>query len=75
MMPSQSKAKSRGAGGDSCDLLDLIIDDGPNLTERDVRPLAQQLSRTLSLLHAHGVVHRSAYTISPFLPTQTKRIQ
>jgi len=74
-MPSQSKAKNGGAGEDSCSLLDLIIDDGPNLTERDVRPLAQQLARTLSLLHAHGVVHRSAYNIYCILPMQTKRIQ
>ena len=45
-------------------LLDIIINNELNLTERKVRPLAQQLARTLSLVHAHGVVHRSAYAYS-----------
>ena len=45
-------------------LLDHIIRKGP-LKERKVRPLVQQLARTLSLLHKHGVVHRSEY--SPLL--------
>ena len=65
-MPSQPKTQSGGSGEDSQDLLDFIIDNGRNITERDVRPLAQQLARTLSLIHAHGVVHRSVY--NTFLP-------
>ncbi|KAI9441458.1 kinase-like domain-containing protein [Lactarius indigo] len=39
-------------------LLDHIINKGP-LKERKVRSLVQQLARTLSLLHKHGVVHRN----------------
>ncbi|KAI9465927.1 kinase-like domain-containing protein [Lactarius psammicola] len=39
-------------------LLNRIIINGP-LKERKVRPLVQQLVRTLSLLHKHGVVHRN----------------
>ena len=64
-MPSQSKTQNGDYGKDGHDLLDFIIDNGRHITERDVRPLAQQLARTLSLVHAHGVVHRSAYNISP----------
>ena len=44
-------------------LLDFVIKSRGNLREREVRPLAQQLARTLSLIHAHGVVHRSTYSI------------
>jgi serine/threonine protein kinase len=64
-MPSQSKTQS-GSGEDNHDLLEFVIDNGRNITERDVRPLAHQLARTLSLIHAHGVVHRSVY--NTFLP-------
>ncbi|KAF8271127.1 kinase-like domain-containing protein [Lactarius quietus] len=39
-------------------LLDYAISKGP-LKQRKVRPLVQQLARTLSLLHKHGVVHRN----------------
>ena len=42
-------------------LLDYVINKGP-LKERKVRPLVQQLARTLSLLHKHGVVHRSEFS-------------
>ena len=45
-------------------LLDYIISRGP-LKERKIRPLVQQLARTLRLLHKHGVVHRSE--CPPFL--------
>ena len=44
-------------------LLDFVINSRGSLREREVRPLAQQLARTLSLIHAHGVVHRSTYSI------------
>ena len=51
-------------------LLDWVINSGKQLPERDVRSVAQQqLARTLSLLHAHGVVHRS--TVSYPLPHNT----
>jgi hypothetical protein len=56
-----------GGGGDNVSqsesFLDWIINSRRRLSERDVRPLAQQLARTLSLMHAHGVVHRSTYAI------------
>lgn len=50
-------------------LLDIIISKGP-LKERKVRSLVQQLARTLSLLHKHGVVHRSKcpHILFPHLP-------
>lgn len=50
----------------SVSLLDWIISSRRRLSEREVRPLAQQLARTLSLIHEHGVVHRS--TVSSLLP-------
>src|SRR6266849_4028328 len=49
-------------------LLDWVIN-RRKPSEREVRPLAQQLARSLSLLHAHGVVHRS--TVSYLLPHDT----
>ena len=47
-------------------LLDIIISRG-SLKERKVRSLVQQLARTLSLLHKHGVVHRSKCSHTFFL--------
>ena len=52
-------AHSRAGKDDaSQSLLDYIISKG-SLKERKIRLLVQQLARTLSLLHKHGVVHRS----------------
>ncbi|KAI0292764.1 hypothetical protein BC826DRAFT_969445 [Russula brevipes] len=51
-------------------LLNFIIRRPP--TERDVRPLAQQLAHTLSLLHAHSVMHRNLKLENAFIgPTIT----
>lgn len=56
---STTKCSTRAGGnGAPQSLLDLVINKG-KLKEREARPLAQQLARTLSLLHMHGVVHRS----------------
>ena len=61
------RTKTRAEHSDS--LLNWIINNNRRLSERDVRPLAQQLARTLSLTHAHGVVHRS--TVLSLLPHDT----
>ena len=52
-------------------LLDHIIANRRPFNERDLRDLVQQLARTLSLLHKHGVVHRSEYP-PLFLPHRPK---
>lgn len=58
----RTKSEAREGNEDAPrSLLDFVINSRRYLTERDVRPLAQQLARTLSLMHAHGVVHRSTY--------------
>lgn len=49
------------SAGKDDSLLDFIISKG-SLKERKARSLVQQLARTLSLLHKHGVVHRSEYS-------------
>jgi len=46
-------------------LLDFIIRRPP--TERDVRPLAQQLAHTLPFLHAHSVMHRNLKLENTFI--------
>jgi hypothetical protein len=63
--------ESSKAGKDdvSRSLLEYIISKG-SLKERKVRSLVQQLARTLSLLHKHGVVHRSKCSPSSFLTLQ-----
>jgi len=61
MIPSQSG----GAGENSYDLLDFITDNGRNLTERDVRPLAQQLTHMASSTAVR-------ITFLPFSPCRPK---
>ncbi|KAI0254434.1 kinase-like domain-containing protein [Lactifluus subvellereus] len=58
MQPTTKYSTQAGGNGAPQSLLDLVIRMG-RLREREVRPLAQQLARTLSLLHTHGVVHRN----------------
>jgi serine/threonine protein kinase len=65
----ESESSTAGKDDASQSLLDYVISKGP-LKERKVRPLVQQLARTLSLLHKHGVVHRSE--CSPLFPHPTK---
>ena len=65
---TRTRAEHSDNASQSHSLLDWVINNR-RLSERDVRPLAQQLARTLSLIHAHGVVHRS--TVSFPLPHDT----
>ncbi|KAH9975519.1 kinase-like domain-containing protein [Lactifluus volemus] len=58
MQPTTTKCSQKDAPQS---LLDLTINKG-GFKEREARPLAQQLARTVSLLHKHGVVHRKSMT-------------
>lgn len=70
---TRTRAEHSDNASQSDSLLEWIINSRRRLSERDVRPLAQQLVHTLSLIHAHGVVHRS--TVSSLLPHDTHIIR